>query len=103
MLDLADWLLLLSSIPAAIFWLSFGLGSPWYRSALGWVIFLYAMAVALILGLVVYAIVAGEAAPPLVRITVAAFLLAALWGKVIILYVERAAGRRLRNTTPRKD
>jgi len=104
MLSLADYFLLGSVIPAALFWLTFGVGSPWYRSLFGWVIFLYASAVVAILSLVVFSVFAGSTAPEAVRTIVYAFLFCALWAKFVILLVERRNGRRFRNANPnRKD
>lgn len=88
---------------AAWFWLSYGLGSPWYRSALGVVTFLHSLSVACLLFLIVYAIVFGQKVDEPWRLLVAVVLFFALVSKAVILHVERRNGRierrQLRRTT----
>lgn len=89
----SDWLLVLCVFPAAWFFASYGLGSPWYRSLLGIVTFLHSFSVLLLLGLIVYAIVFGQRVDEPFRVIIAALLLFALTSKAVILHVERRAGR----------
>jgi hypothetical protein len=89
----SDVMLLLAVLPAAWFWASYGLGSPWYRSTLGVVTFLHSLSVASLLFLIVYAIVFGQRVDEPWRLMVSTVLFFALTSKVVILHVERRAGR----------
>lgn len=89
----SDVMLLLAVPPAAWFWASYGLGSPWYRSTLGVVTFLHSLSVASLLFLIVYAIVFGQRVEEPWRLMVSTVLFFALTSKVVILHVERRAGR----------
>jgi hypothetical protein len=93
MLALSDYLILLALIPAAWFTVSYGVWSPWYRAALGVVVFLYSLAVVALLSLIAYGIVAQERIAEPARALVAGALLLSLTGKVIVLHLERRAGR----------
>jgi hypothetical protein len=108
-LTLSDVLLMLCVIPAAWFVLSYGFGSPWWRVQkhgwLGVVTFLHSLSVALLLTLVVYGIVFGQAVSEPWRVAISALLLFALTSKVAILHYERREGRieRLRHLDPSKE
>jgi len=101
-LDPGDWLLLYTLAPATLYWLVYGLGSPWYRSPLGVVMFLFATSIVAILGLVAFAVLFGQAPPP-VRIPVYAGLALAMTAKLVILIVERRGADPARFTPHRKD
>lgn len=99
----SDYALTLALVPAIYFALSYGLGSPWYRSALGVVTFAYALSMVLLLALIAYAIITGGRIEEGWRLSAGLAILAALTGKVIVLHVERYHGRLLRSTpTERK-
>lgn len=88
----SDIVLLLCVPVAAWFWVSYALGSPWYRSWLGVVTFLHSMSVACLLFLIVYAIVFQQRVDEPWRLMVATLLFFALTSKVVILHIERRAG-----------
>lgn len=92
----SDVVLTLCAVPAFTFTLSYGILSPWYRSALGWVMFLYALAVDALLSLIIYAIAFGQKVDEPWRLLVATALLFALSAKTTILSTERRAGRQRR-------
>jgi hypothetical protein len=48
----ANWIAIAAVIPFAGYWATYGFGSPWYRSYLGWVMFGLGMSVTLVLGYV---------------------------------------------------
>lgn len=99
----SDYALTLALLPAIFFLLSYGLGSPWYRSALGVVTFAYALSVVLLLSLIVYGVVFGQRVDEVWRLVAGLALIVALTGKSIILQYERRQGRMLRSTpTERK-
>lgn len=89
-------------VPAVLYWLVYGLGSPWYRSALGVVMFLFATSMALVFGLVAWAVFIGPAPEP-VRTAVYLTIALALWAKLIILLVERRAPRTSPTNATRKE
>lgn len=88
--DNSDYFILAAHIPAVLYWLVYGIGSPWYKSALGVVMFIFATSMALLLSLAAWTNFVGPA-PESVRLIVYATLTAGLWAKLIILLVERRA------------
>jgi hypothetical protein len=97
-----DYFIVAAVIPAVLYWLVYGIGSPWYRSALGVVMFLFATSMALVLSLVTWTVFVG-AAPQPVRLIVYASLALGLWAKLIILLVERRAPGPAPTNARRKD
>jgi hypothetical protein len=93
MLAPSDYLVIGALVPAAWFAVSYGVWSPWYRAALGVVVFMYALTVVALLGLIVYGIVVGERIGEPVRFVVALALFVSLSAKVVVLHMERRAGR----------
>ena len=93
----SDVLLVLCVLPAIWFVLSYGIASPWWRVRqhgwLGVVTFLHSLSVALLLSLIVYGIVFGQAVTEPFRVAIASLLLFALTLKVAILHYERREGR----------
>lgn len=108
-LSASDVLLILCVLPAAWFVASYGLGSPWWRVRqhgwLGVVTFLHSLSVALLLTLIVYGIVFGQAVSEPWRVAISTLLLFALCMKVAILHYERRNGRleRLYSQDPAKE
>lgn len=100
-LTLSDWLLVMSLVPASLFLLGYGALAPWYRSAFGWVIFLYALATVALLSLIVYGVVFGARVPEEVRVIVAGAVVCASTAKVVIFVTEQRIGRSRR--IQRKD
>lgn len=101
----SDAVLLTSFIVGLIFSASFALGRPraWFRDRLGWVIFLYSLAVDALLFLIVWAIVFGQKIGEEYRLLIAVALLGTLIAKIWIVHLERAEGReraRLRAEEP---
>lgn len=90
----SDIVLVAALVPAAWFALSYGLFSPWYTDPLGWVILLYAISVVALLGLIVYGVVYGQKVDEPVRFLVGFAIFCTLTAKVVILHLERRAGRR---------
>lgn len=88
---------------ALYFFLSYGFGSPWYRSALGAVTFAYAASASLLLSLVVFGVVFGSRVEEPWRLAAGLAIFLALAGKISVLHYERHKGRLLRSTpTERK-
>jgi hypothetical protein len=99
----SDILIVAALVPAAYFSISYGALSPWYRAPLGWVIFLYSLAVVALLALIAYAVVFEVRVAEPARTLVAGGLLATLTAKVVILHVERRAGTLARRGTPKRE
>lgn len=100
---LSDYSLSGALILAVIFLLSYGIGSPWYRSALGIVTFGYALSTVLLLSLVVFGVVFGARVEEPWRLAAGLAVFLALAGKISVLHYERHKGRLLRSTpTERK-
>lgn len=100
---LSDYALGGALVLAVVFLVSYGLGSPWYRSALGIVTLAYAGSMVLLLSLVVYAIVTEARVEEHWRLAAGLAIFLALAGKIIVLQYERHRGRLLRSTpTERK-
>lgn len=93
---LSDAFILASAPLAAYFFLSYGLGSPWYKVwDHGWVgvmTFLHSLSVVLLLTLVVYATIYGVRVDEWYRSLVGALLVLSLLGKIVILHYERHRG-----------
>lgn len=88
---------------ALYFFLSYGVASPWYRSALGIVTFAYAASASLLLSLVVFGVVFGSRVDEPWRLAAGLAIFLALAGKISVLHYERHKGRLLRSTpTERK-
>ncbi|WOF23857.1 hypothetical protein N8K70_04015 [Microbacterium betulae] len=94
MLDPSDIVLLVAAGIVLVFWLDYGLLSPWYRSPLGWVIFLYGGAMVALLSLVVYAIVFDQRAEEWYRLPIALAVAGSATAKITILHYERHRGRQ---------
>lgn len=94
--DPSDWLLLLALPLAFAFALNYGALSPWYRSRLGRATFMNAVSNALLLGLIVYGIVFGQAVDEPFRQIVAGLVVLALIYKNVVLNWERYIGRARR-------
>lgn len=92
-LTLSDWLLILSTIPAMWFVVVYVFLTKWWPDPLGWIVAIYAVAVAGLLGLIIYAIFAQQRADEWIRTLFALFLFMGLMGKDVILHVERRNGR----------
>lgn len=88
----SDILIVAALVPAAYFTVSYGAFSPWYRAPLGWVVFLYSLAVVALLTLIAYAVIFEVRVAEPVRVVVAGSLLVTLVAKSIILHIERRAG-----------
>lgn len=99
----SDIVIVAALVPAAYFSISYGALSPWYRAPLGWVIFLYSLAVVALLTLIAYAVVFDVRVTESVRFFVAASLLVTLIAKSVILHVERRAGNLARRATPERE
>lgn len=89
----SDWLLVLSVIPALWFFIEYTLLTRWWPDPLGWVTALYNAAVLGLLGLIIYALFAGERVPELYRFVFSLLFFSAMWGKTIILHNVRREGR----------
>lgn len=94
--DPSDFALMACLVAAVDFSGAFALGRPrvWPRDPLGWVIFLYSLAVVALLVLIVYGIVFGQKVDEPYRFAIAVFLLGSLIAKRWILHRERVKGRR---------
>lgn len=96
-LSVSDLLLLFCLLPAAWFFLSYGIGSPWWRiwrhGWLGVVTLMHSLSVLLLLALIDYAIVFGQRVDEPIRVAISGLLAFALASKVVILHYERHNGR----------
>lgn len=96
---------------AAYFFLSYGLGSPWYKVwQHGWIgvmTFLHAITVFALVTLVVYSTIFDQRVDEWYRELVGALLVLSLVGKIVILHYERHTGRiarrRVKADEPRHD
>jgi len=93
---LSDIALLAAFGLSLVFVVDYGVGSPWYKDPLGWVIFLYGVSTSLVLGLIAYAIVFEQKVDEPLRLLAAVFISGSLLAKTIILHHERKLGRRER-------
>lgn len=99
----SDWMFVLCTIPAAWFAFVYIFLTRWWVDSLGWIVALYALAVAGMLFLILYAVFTGERIEEFWRLSFTAFLFIALCGKVVILHRERRNGkleRRQREKRP---
>lgn len=88
--QLANYVLLAGSIPAVAFLLIFGIGSPWYTSALGRIIFLLAFSMATIYGVALAAVLLDDyPGRPWIRLIAFTMLAVALTLLSIIVVIER--------------
>lgn len=101
--SISDGLLTACFVVGVVFSLTFGLGKPrvWFHDLLGWVIFLYSLAVDALLFLIVWGIVVGQKIEEPARVVISSALLGALASKLWILHKERQRGRRA-NERPQK-
>lgn len=91
-LSFSSWVLLSCTAPAALFLVLYGLFTKWWKDPLGWVVLLYAIAVAGLLGLLAFGITQGRPIDEPYRLAFAAFLFIALCGKLVVLIAERSKG-----------
>lgn len=91
----SDYILIGCLIASLAFAVNFSVGRPrvWYLDPLGWVIFLQALSVTALLGLIVYGIVFGQKVDEPWRLAVAGLLFVSLVSKNVILHLERERGR----------
>lgn len=101
----SDYLLVGSVVPAIWFVLVYGGATKWWVDPLGWIVLAYGLAVAGLLGLIVYGIFNGQRVDEVLRFIFSAFLFVALCGKVIVLHLERRRGRleKRRASHPQKE
>lgn len=86
----ATYIVLSGIIPAVGFFLVYGIGSPWYKSALGVVMFLLGFSISATFLQVVTRRIAGDyPGYGLVTIIVYSLVTIALWGLFIIVLTER--------------
>lgn len=93
---LSDVLLILSLPLAYLFLANYGTLSPWYREPVGQATFLNSLSNALLLTLIVYGIVFGQAIGEIQRVLVAGMVFIALLYKNGVLLWERHRGRSRR-------
>lgn len=93
---LSDVLFVIAAPLAAYFFLSYGLGSPWYKvwqhGWLGVMTFLHGLSVVALVSLIVYTTIYGQRADEWYRSLIAALLVISLLGKIVILHYERHMG-----------
>lgn len=94
--SISDVLLMLSLPLAYLFVVNYGSLSPWYREPVGQATFLNSTSNALLLTLIVYGIVFGQAIGEGARAVVAAMVFLALLYKNGVLIWERRRGRSRR-------
>lgn len=97
MLTPSDITLVACLVPAFAFAILFFLGiRGWYRDALGWTMFLYALSVLALLGLIVFGIVFGQKVDEVPRMLVAGSVFLAMTAKLVLLIHGRIIGHRER-------
>lgn len=90
--QLANYVLIAGSVPAIAFLLIFGIGSPWYSSGLGRVIFLLAFSIVTFYGVALAAVLFDEyPGRAWVRLIAFSLLAVALTLLSIIVVIERRA------------
>ncbi len=88
--DAATWLVIAGIVPSLAFTLIYGFGSPWYRSALGVVMFLLGLSLTTVLGIVLGRRLFGEY-PGYQWVAIGGYslLLVAMVGLAVIVIIER--------------
>lgn len=90
--EIANYVLIIGSLPALAFLLIFGIGSPWYRSPLGRVIFLLALSIVTFYGVAMANVLFDEyPGRGWIRLTAFSLLAVALTLLSIIVVIERRA------------
>lgn len=90
---LSDHMLLIFAFGVLWFTLDYGLGSPWWRGPIGYVVLAYSLSVLALMFLIIWGIVAGERVDEWIRQIVGALLIGGIVGKIVILHVSRHEGR----------
>lgn len=89
----SDIMLVACGVAALAFTLNYGIFSPWWKSALGTIVFLVACSLDALLFLIIYAIAFDQKVAEPYRLVVATALFFALSAKAVIVSVERRSGR----------
>lgn len=94
--SISDAVLVLAFLTGLEFSGAFAFGRPrtWFHDPLGWVIFLYSLAVDALLFLIVFGIVFGQKVDEPYRVVIAVLLWGSLLAKRWILHTERKRGRQ---------
>lgn len=101
--EIVSWVALSAVVPAWLFVLIYGLGSPWFKSWLGSVMFNLGLALALVLTFSVVRRFAGEFAGYMSwAFALYAYLVLTLWALVVIVIVERMRAPHARIPLKRK-
>lgn len=89
----SDYMLLIFAAGVLWFTLDYGLGSPWWRGPIGYVVLAYSLSVLALMFLIIWGIVAGERVDEWVRQIVGVTLIGGIVGKIVILRVSRREGK----------
>jgi len=101
--DIANWIALSAAIPFAGYWLTYGLGSPWYRSWLGVVMFGLGASIVLVLSYVtVRRMIGNFPGYEYWSLTIYSLLAVFGWGLWTIVIVERRRAPLLQIPLKRK-
>lgn len=100
---IANWIALAAAIPFLGYWLTYGIGSPWYRSLLGWVMFSLGGAITLVLGYATVRRMLGDfAGYEWWSLAIYSFLNVVGWALWAIVIVERRRAALLQVPLNRK-
>lgn len=89
----SDWLMFAFLVVQLLFIIDYGVFTPWWRGPIGWIVLEYGVGVLLLMGLIIYGVVAGQRVDEWARVLVMTMLLFGAVGKEYILKVSRHEGR----------
>lgn len=97
----SDGLLLYCLLPAVAFPLAYAITAPWWNvKKFGWfgiVTLIHSMSVLMLLFLISYAIIFGQKVDETYRVVIALTLAVGLTSKMILYFIERSRGVRIRH------